>query len=73
VVVVDQEAVRVEEPAVSLQDTVENREKAPVVRIVAEDRLTRVAADDDVIDRARVGDAMGSGDPARLALRRQRI
>jgi hypothetical protein len=42
-----------------------------VVRIVAEDRLAGVAANDDVVDRAWVGDPMRAGDAQTLALRRQ--
>jgi len=42
-----------------------------MIRVVAEDRLARVAANDDVVDRAWVGDPMRPGDPTTLALRGQ--
>lgn len=70
VVVIDQQAMRVEEPAVSLQDLVEGRQKPPVIRVIAENRLARIPPNDDVVDRAWVRDPMGPGDPPTLALRR---
>jgi hypothetical protein len=59
---VDQQAVRIKQPFVPVEDAPKQLEETDVIRFVAEHDLARVASDDDVVNGTGVADAMGPSD-----------